>query len=177
MGKDLLRRLEAFVRPLYQDLDGVSRVDDIERIRRIARSIHSPSSPEEERAFELLLLFHGLGKWLDRVGNISRTVLAVNGISEADLRRTAAAIGRLEAPSSEIERAVATALLVDRAGVRGLAIRFGTARREGLSILDVVREAVADAWIPEWVPPAARPLLEKRFEARKRFCQALLEEN
>ena len=177
MGKDLLLRLEAFVRPLYQDLDGVSRVEDIERIRRIARSIHPPTSLEEERAFELLLLFHGLGKWLERVGNISRTVLAVNGVSEAELRRTAGAIGRLDSPSSEIERAVAAALLVDRAGVRGLAIRFGTARREGMSILDVVREAVADAWIPDWVPPAARPLLEKRFESRRQVCQALLAEN
>ena len=177
MSTDLFRRLEAFVRPLYQDLDGVSRVEDIERIRRIARSIHSPASADEERAFELLLLFHGLGKWLDRVGNISRTALAVQGVSEADLRRTAAAIGRLEQPASEIERAVATAILVDRAGVRGLALRFGTARREGLSILDVVREAVADAWIPEWVPPAARPLLEQRFESRRRVCQMLLAED
>lgn len=177
MDPDLLRRLDAFVRPLYQDLDGVSRVEDIERVRRIARSIYSPPTPQEERMFELLLLFHGLGKWLDRVGNASRTVLAVDGITDVELRRTAAAIGRLDSPSTNLERAVAAAILIDRAGVRGLAVRFAAARREGQSVIDVVREAVADAWIPEWVPESARPLLEKRLEARRRFCMELLEEN
>jgi hypothetical protein len=43
MDRDLQRRLLSFVRPLYQDLDGVSRLDDVERIGRIARAIYTPS--------------------------------------------------------------------------------------------------------------------------------------
>ena len=165
-----------FLRPLYQDLDGISRLDDIERVSMLARRIYKPASPEDARAFELLLAFHGLRKWLDRVGNISRTVLVTGVITEDELRRTAVSIRRLDKPAHDYERAVAAATLIDGAGVRGLAQRFGTARREGQSLLDVVREAVADNWIPEWLPPAAVPLLENRQEARRRFCTEILEE-
>ena len=169
-------RLLTFLRPLYQDLDGISRLEDIERISRIARRIYEGEGESDARSLELLLAFQGLGKWLDRVGNISRTVLVTGVVSEDELRRVAGSIRRLETPVSGYERAVAGARLIDVAGVRGLAQRFGAARREGQSLLDVVREAVADAWIPEWMPPAGVPLLEKRLEARRRFCSAILEE-
>lgn len=172
MDPELRKRLESFVRPLYQDLDGVSRFDEIERVSAISRRI----VPTSDLHFDLLLLFHGLGKWLDKVGNISRTVLSVGGVTEADLRRVAASIHRLDAPESDAERALAAAILIDSSGVRGLAQRFAAARREGHSVIDVVREAVADSWIPEWVPDAARPLLEARLDARTHFCRAILEE-
>lgn len=171
-----LAALERFVQPLYQDVDGVSRYDDVERVSRIARKIHRPASAEAARTFDLLLLFHGLGKWLDRMGNVSRTTLAVPGLSESELRRAAASIARLDAPVSEEERALAAAMLIDRGGVRGLAQRFASARREGQSVLDVVREALGDAWIPEWVPGSAREWLERRHEARRQFCAAILDE-
>src|SRR5689334_1578964 len=76
--------LQRFLRPLFLDLDGVSRLDDAERIARIAVQLH----PQRTRSLELLLAFHLLGRWLDRVGNASRTALNT-GISEADLRKTA----------------------------------------------------------------------------------------
>lgn len=169
---DLRGRLESFLRPLYQDLDGVSRVEEVERIAAIARRIH----PEGDDEFELLLLFHGLGKWLGKVGNLTRTVLAVSGVDEPQLRRTAASIRRLSSPESDAERAVAAAVLIDQSGVRGLAQRFALARREGHSVADVVREALADSWIPDWVPAAARPMLEARMDARIVVCRAILDE-
>ena len=172
MDPELRSRLEAFLRPLYQDLDGVSRLEEIERIGTIARRIH----PSSDRTFELLLLFHGLGKWLEKVGNVSRTVLAVGGLSEGELRRVAASIRKLDSPQSDEERALAAAILVDRSGVRGLAQRFAAARREGHSVIDVVREAIADSWIPDWVPENARPMLEERMDRRMDFCRAILEE-
>ena len=171
MDSAFRQRLEHFLRPLYQDLDGVSRFDDIERVARIARRLH----PDGDRAFELLLLLHGLGKWLEKMGNLSRTVLAV-GLSEEELRQTVASIQRLGAPESEPERAVAAAVLIDNAGVRGLAERLARARREGQSVSDVVRHALADAETPEWLPEGARALLEERRERRREFCRAILDE-
>lgn len=170
---ELRGRLESFLRPLYQDLDGVSRFEEIERIARIARRIHAKS----DREFELLLLFHGLGKWLDKVGNLTRTLLSVGGgLEDLELRRTAASIRRLTHPESDAERAVAAALLIDQSGLRGLAQRFASARREGHSVIDVVREALGDSWVPEWLPENARPMLEERLDARIKFCRAILEE-
>ncbi len=165
-------RLESFLRPLYQDLDGISRWDEVERIARIARSIDR----RDDDTLELLLLFHGLGRWLEKVGNISRTVLTVDGVDEAALRRTAASIRKLDAPESDVERVVAAAILIDRSGVRGLAQRFAAARREGHSVVDVVREALAESWVPEWVPESARPILEERLDKRREFCAAVLGE-
>jgi hypothetical protein len=175
MDRDLRRRLEAFLRPLYQDLDGFSRMDEVERIAGIAHRLHSPQ-PGDGRSFELLLLFHRLGKWLDKVGNVSRTVLGVEGLTEAELRRTAASIARLGAPVSDAERAVAAAVLIDEAGVRGLTEHFARARREGSSLMDVLRAALSDVAVPDWMSERAERWLHERREARRAVCRRLLEE-
>ena len=168
--------LQSFLRPLYQDLDGVTRFDAIERVARIARRLYTPSSADDARAFDLLLLFHGLGKWLDKMGNLSRTALAVDGLSEAELRQIAASIARLDAPSTDAERAVAAAILIDNAGVRGLAERLSRSRREVQSVADVVRAALADDERPEWLSAEARAQLEERRGRRRETCRAILEE-
>jgi len=172
MDHALRGRLESFVRPLYQDLDGVSRFDAIERVAAIARRLY-PAADDDR--FELLLLFHGLGKWLEKLGNASRTAL-VTGLSEEMLRETAASIARLEAPASEAERAVAAAILVDDAGARGLAERLARSRREGQSVADVVRAALADVESPQWLGDDARSMLDQRRERRREFCRAILDE-
>ncbi|HEX7153906.1 MAG TPA: hypothetical protein VF618_20620 [Thermoanaerobaculia bacterium] len=166
-----LGRVEAFVRPLYQDLDGASRYGEMERVAKLARAFYAG----DDDAFELLLLFHALGKWLDKMGNLSRAALTT-GVDETLLRRTAASIRRLSEPQSDAERAVAAAVLIDSAGVRGLAERFGRARREGQTLLDVIRESLAEAWVPDWLPPQARPLLEERHAARREMCRRILDE-
>lgn len=168
--------LPTFLRPLFQDVDGASRVDEVERIARIARRLYTPATPEDARAFELLLLFHRLGNWLEKVGNISRTVLAVPGVTEGELRRTAASIKRLDEPVTEAERAVAAAILIDGAGVRGLAEHFARARREGSSQMDVLRNVLSDVFVPDWLPPQAEEWLHTRRESRREFCKRLLEE-
>jgi len=169
------QRLESFLRPLYQDLDGASRFEEIERVATIARRLHVPSNEDDARHFELLLLFHGLGRWLEKVGNLSRAVLTV-GVSEGDLRNTANAIRRLDAPCTDAEQAVAAALLIDGAGVRGFAERLARSRREGSSVLDVVRNALADVAEPEWLPESARAWLSQRREGRREMCQRILTE-
>lgn len=171
MNDELRQQLESFLRPLYQDLDGASRFDEIERVALIARRLYVSN----DQSFELLLYFHGLGRWLEKVGNLSRAVLTI-GLSEGDLRATAASIRRLEDPSNDAERAVAAALLIDAAGVRGLAERLSRSRREGSSVLDVVRNALADVVEPSWLPGNARALLAGRREARREFCRRILSE-
>jgi hypothetical protein len=174
MHRDLRRSLLTFLKPLYQDLDGVNRLDDVERIAKIARTLHRPA---DDRAFELLLLFHLLGRWLEKVGNLSRTVLAVRGVTEQELRQTAASIRRLENPVTDDERAVAAAILIDQAGIRGLIEHFTRARREGNSSMDVLRGVLSDVAVPEWLPPGAEEWLHARRDARRDVCRKLLEES
>lgn len=157
-------KLEDFVRPLYQDA-----FDDVERIGRIARQLHPPS-----RRLDLLILFSGLGKWLEKPRNLSRILLAAEGITDAELREVAASLRRLDDPQAEVERAVAAAKVIDAAGVRGLAERLTHARREGISIADVAREEPTP--IPDWMPALGRELMMERQEERARVCAAILEE-
>lgn len=160
-----------FLRPLYQDLDGVSRLDDVERVARIARRLYDASDDD----FELLLAFHRLGNWLDKVGNLTRAALAT-GIGEAALRRTADAIRHLGAPRSDAECAVAAAVLIDAAGVRGLAERLTRARREGLTVDDVARAGLREVEVPEWFTARARVMLLERAELRRDVCRRILGE-
>lgn len=168
-------QLEEFLRPLYQDLDGTSRVAEVERIAAIARRLYTPP-PHDAHHFELLLRFHRLGRWLEKVGNLSRTMLAVGGLTEGDLRQVAGAIARLERPVTAAERAIAAAVLIDSAGVRGLTELFSRARREGNSLMDVLRGALSDRETPEWLSPRAEEWLHVRREARRELCRKLLQE-
>ena len=174
MDEALRQRLEPLLRPLYQELDGGSRLVEIERVTSIARRLHTPAD-DDARAFELLLLFHGLGRWLEKIGNRSRAVLTA-GLSDTELRTLAGSIRRLDEPSSDAERALASAILIDSAGVRGFAERLARARREGNSVSDVVRNALADATVPDWMPHAGREWLARRREARREVCRRILDE-
>jgi len=164
----MLEHLESFVRPLYQDLDGATRFDAVERVGHIARRLHEPT-----RELELLLLFQGLGSWLEKVGNLSRTSLTA-GIGEAELRRVAASVRRLEAPVTGVERAVAAAIAIDNAGVRGLADRLARSRREGISVEDVARAELRTPEMPSWMPLQAVLWMGERIAARRRMCEAIL---
>jgi len=159
------------LRPLYQDLDGVSHFDEVERVGAIARSLFNSNDP----TFERLIFFHKLGRWLEKVGNLSRASLAT-GISEAELRRTAASIARLDDPQTEPERAVAAAILIDAAGPRGLAERFARARREGKSVVEVAQVAMSENDVPEWMSEEARAMLAERRHRRDAFCQEIVED-
>ena len=71
---------------------------------------------------------------------------------------------------------MAAAVLIDGAGVRGLTEQFGRARREGNSLMDVLRNSLADVEVPEWLPGGAEEWLHARREARRVVCRTLLEE-
>ena len=77
---------------------------------------------------------------------------------------------------TEEERAVAAAILIDSAGVRGLAERFARSRREGHSVADVAREALRETDVPEWMSAEAGETLVRKRAQRDLFARAVLEE-
>src|SRR5687767_11553129 len=120
MEKHMRDAVLRFVRPLYQDLDGVSRFDEVERVNLIARRLLQPAGAEE-RPFELLLLFQGLGRWLSKMGNLSRTALSLRGhVSQEELEGVVQSLSRLDQPVTPAERALAAARLIDQSGLQGL---------------------------------------------------------
>ena len=166
----MFEQLLTVLRPIYQDLDGITHEAEIDRVSQIARML-----VESTRELDLLLLLYPAVKWLEKPRNFSRVALT-GGVPEDELRATLASIRRFPHPQSREERAVASAILIDRSGLRGLAESFAFARREGRSVADVAREAIADNTIPEWMDDRAAVMLEERLQQRRAFCQALLAE-
>lgn len=178
MDPALRQRVESFIQPLSQDLDGISRVGDILRLEEIARRLYRPESAEDEHHFTLLVLFSRLEKWLGRMGSISRAALAIGtGVSESDLRRVHESLGHLERPRTPAERAVASAQLIDAAGIGGLATRLAAARREGLTAREVAEEELGSPVpLPDWLDVSARDWIEGRDRARREVCHRLMDE-
>lgn len=168
-----------FVKPLYQDLDGVSRFDDVSRIGRLARALYEPVGDEERAHFELLILFHRLGGWLSRLGNASRVVFGSGGmLSEEHVRRLQRSLERLEAPESEVERAVAAAIAVDCAGVQGAVQRLAASRREGQTQLEEARQMLAEPREPPgWMDARAAAWFGRRTDAARRVAEAIVAES
>lgn len=179
MDPALRERLELFVKPLYQDLDGVSRFDDVSRIGRLARAQYKPVEDEERLHFELLILFHRLGGWLARLGNASRVVFASGGmLSEPAVRRLQRSLERLDAPESGMERAVAAAIAVDSAGVRGAVLRLAQSRREGQTQLEEARQIASEAHEPPlWMDSRAAEWFARRAGAARRVAEAIVAES
>lgn len=177
MDPSVRARAEGFIRPLYQDLDGVSRYQDVERIEKIARILFRAGSSDEEQDFTLLLLFHGLERWLKKVGSISRASLVIGeGVSEGDLRRVSDSLSRLDAPVTPAEKALAAAILIDASGARGLAVRFAHARREGSSADEIAREEMSPSKRPSWLDSRASQWLDRRDATRREVCARVLGE-
>lgn len=166
----MLEQLLAVLRPIYQDLDGVSREPQIERVAHLARRFTDPT-----RDLELVILLYPAARWLEKPRNLSRIALT-GGVTEDELRRALTSIRRLPQPQTPEERAIASAILIDESGVRGFAESLARARREGRSIVEVARDAIAENTIPEWMSDEAAAMLEERLRLRREFCEALLRE-
>lgn len=175
MDPSLRTRLESFVKPLYQDLDGVSRLDEVERIGAIARHLFEAGSSEESLDLELLILFHRLGGWLGRLGNASRVSLASGGmLKEESIHRLISSLERLERPESRPERAVASAIAIEEGGIRGAIHRLANARREGQTLGEQAREIETEAIEPAgWMDPRAAAWLARRTEAARAVARNL----
>lgn len=164
-----------FVRPLLQDLDGQSRLPEVERVARIASRLTDDLDEMKNR--DLLFYLHPLGSWLRKPGNRSRALLALSGIvSDKELFRVENSISRLEAPQTISEIALASAMLIDRAGVRGAVQQLASARREGLTIDEAVQKLLEDEPAPSWMPENALELWNQRRKARAGFIHSFQNE-
>ncbi len=153
-------------------------MDEVERIEAISRRLFKPEPEEETPLLEILILFSGLRKWLERIGNFSRTTLALQGVvDEATLGRTLRSLRRLDAPVTAEEIALASALRIDDTGVHGLARKMARAKREGGSPAEVARAILdEEPSVPDWMSEEAAEWLSRREKQEKELCKQLLTE-
>ncbi|HEY5610171.1 MAG TPA: hypothetical protein VIL97_03110 [Thermoanaerobaculia bacterium] len=98
-------------------------------------------------------------------------------VHEKDLHSIARSLARIDAPETEEEIALASALAIDRAGVNAMIQRFIGARRHGSSALEIARaELDREEPVPPWMPEDARELLRARRKRGLEVCRGMIEE-
>ncbi|MFN2441441.1 MAG: hypothetical protein ABR517_02035 [Thermoanaerobaculia bacterium] len=169
--------LVSLVEPLYDNPEAGTGFDEVERIEVLARRLYEPSA-EESQLFELLILFHRLGRWMAHPGNAAIIGRASGGLlAETMVEQLAKSLNRLEAPETNLERVVASAVAIEAAGVRGFFNRAANARRSGRTVEGVaVSEIESPGATPAWMSPEAATMLTARRGRARAAASALLEE-
>jgi hypothetical protein len=177
MDPALKEHLVRLVGPLYDNPEAGTAFDEVERIEILARRLREPS-PEESQLFELMVLFHRLGRWVSHPGN-SEIIARTSGglLAAATIDRLIESLRRLDAPETALERLVASAVAIEAAGVRGFMNRAANAYRSGRTAEEVAIEEIdSPSETPEWMSQDAAIMLSARRARARAAARALLEE-
>jgi hypothetical protein len=173
------RRIEEYVRPLAIGLDGVTYFGDTERVVRAAERIAGDDPSIDRDVLYLLAMFSGQGRWVERLGQRSRTeiFLASAGVPVPAMRALFRGLPRLaDGPRTAEEAVVHDALKLEELGATGIARRLLEGYRERQDFLEMA-EAIRKAAGVELATEAGRRLAEPRREAMRRFAEQLREEH
>ena len=170
MERDARAIILQFVRPLLQELDGHSRLPELERVRTIAERLLTEERGDDRLDRELFFHLYPLRAWLRKSGNRSRMTLALREVAtEQQLIDVERSIGRIEDPQTPLEIALASALRIDEAGLRGSAQQISFSRREGLSLDEAITRLSESEETPAWMTARARDWLNVRKHSRALF--------
>jgi hypothetical protein len=177
MNPALKEHLVSLVEPLYDNPEAGTAFDEVERIEVLARRLREPA-PEESELFELMVLFHRLGRWVAHPGNSEIIGRASGGLlTEGMIDRLAESLRRLDRPETDLEKLVASAVAIEAAGVRGFLNRAANAYRSGRTVEEVAIEEVGSLGeAPGWMSQDAATMLAARKTRARAAAQALLEE-
>jgi HD superfamily phosphodiesterase len=179
MEEPTRRRIVEYVKPLAVGLDGMTYSGDVERVASICRRIAAGRQDVDAELLDLMAIFSGQEKWVERMGHASRTeiFLASLGIPTATIRALFRGLSRLNrAPAAAEEDIVHDALRIDEMGAIGVARLAQQGYRERLSfeeMADVIEEA---ARLP-LKTPAGETLAGQRRAIMLEFACRLREEH
>jgi hypothetical protein len=177
MNPALKEHLVSLVGPLYDNPEAGTAFDEVERIEILARRLREPT-PEESQLFELMVLFHRLGRWIAHPGN-SEMIGRVSGglLTGAMIDQLTESLRRLDAPETDMEKLVASAVAIEAAGVRGFLNRAANAYRTGRTVEEVaIEEIESPGEAPRWMSQDAATMLSARRARARAAARALLEE-
>lgn len=177
MNPALKEHLVSLVGPLYDNPEAGTAFDEVERIEILARRLREPT-PEESQLFELMVLFHRLGRWIAHSGNSEMIVRASGGLlTAAMIHQLTGSLRRLDAPETDLEKLVASAVAIEAAGVRGFLNRAANAYRSGRTVEEVAIEEIENLGeTPGWMSQDAATMLSARRARARAAARALLEE-
>lgn len=177
MNPVLKEHLVSLIGPLYDNPEAGTAFDEVERIEILARRLREPA-PEESQLFELMVLFHRLGRWIAHPGNSEMIGRASGGLLTASMiDQLTESVRRLEAPETDLEKLVASAIAIEAAGIRGFLNRAANAYRNDRTVEEVaIEEIESPGAIPGWMSPDAATMLSARRARARAAARALLEE-
>jgi len=173
------RKVVEYVRPLAAGLDGMAYSGDIERIASISRAIAAGRQDVNSDLLDLLSLFSGQEKWVERMGHGSRTeiFLRSQGLSAAVIRALLRGLSRLDrSPVTAEEEIVHDALRIEEMGSAAVARIAQRGYRERLTFEELA-ETIETAARRALKTPAAESLATARREGMLDFARRLREEH
>jgi len=151
---------------------------DVERIASISRAIAAGRQGVNPELIDLLALFSGQEKWVERMGHGSRTeiFLRSQGVSPGTIRSLFRGLPRLDrSPATPEEEIVHDALRIDAMGSVGVARLAQQGYRERLSFEEMAAR-IEEASRSPLKTAAGESLAATRREAMRDFARRLLEE-
>jgi len=173
------RKVIEYVKPLAVGLDGMTYSGDVERVAAIARAIAGARSDVDAELLDLLAVFSGQKKWVERMGHGSRTQIFLEslGVPAARIRALFRGLARLEgAPSTPEEDLVHDALCIDEMGAIGVARLAQQGYRERLTFEEMA-DRIEEAARPPLRTPAGEALAAERRAAMRAFARKLRAES
>ncbi len=172
------RRIVEYVRPLAVGLDGMTYSGDIDRVAAISRTIAAGRMDVDADLLELLAIFSGQEKWVERMGHGSRTEIFLGslGIPARTTRALFRGLSRLSrSPATAEEEIVHDALRIDEMGSIGVMRLAQQGYRERLSFEEMAASIEEAAGRPLRTP-AAEALACERRQSMLEFARRLREE-
>ncbi len=173
------RRIVEYVRPLAVGLDGMTYSGDVDRVASISRTIAAGRKDVDADLLELLAIFSGQEKWVERMGHGSRTELFLGslGLPAATIRALFRGLSRLNrAPATAEEEIVHDALRIDEMGSIGVTRLAQQGYRERLSFEEMAA-SIEEAARRPLKTPAGETLAAERRVAMFAFARRLREES
>jgi hypothetical protein len=172
------RRIVEYVKPLAVGLDGTTYSGDIDRILAASERIAEEVPSIDRDLLFLLAVFSGQDRWVQRMGNASRTEIFLSslGVAEATIRALFRGLPRLRSgPAAPEEEVIHDAIALEEMGAHGIVRQLLDGYRERLELLEMADAIEREADRDLRTAPG-ESLAQPRRQTMREFARRLREE-
>jgi hypothetical protein len=172
------RRIVEYVKPLAVGLDGTTYSGDVDRVVAASERIAGQLPGIEPDLLFLLAVFSGQDRWVQRMGNASRTEIFLSslGVAGATIGALFRGLPRLKSgPVTREEEIVHDAMALDEMGAHGIVRQLLDGYRERLELLEMAEGIEREASRTLRTAPG-ESLAQLRRQTMRDFSRRLREE-